>query len=140
MRVCMQCAKLGTEIQRPRPRVEGKVQTKGVAAPAPKRRARDVFDLMEGEIVEDYANRIREARMRREWSQKDLAMKIKEREILIKKIEKGDLLPEDDVRKKLEQVLEIKLVDSSFEDVNAGKGGKVTTTFGDLIKIKKGKL
>lgn len=140
MRVCMQCAKLGTEIQRPRPRTEGKVKAGGAPAPAPRRRTRDMFDLMEGEIVDDYSERIREARMQKGWSQKDLAMKIKEREILIKKIEKGDLIPEDDVRKKIEQVLSIKLVDSSFEDINAGKGGKVTTTFGDLIKIKKGKL
>jgi putative transcription factor len=139
MRVCMQCAKLGTEIQRPRMRVDTKAKGPGSAAPAPKRRSRDMFDLMEGEIVDDYADRIREARMARDWSQKDLALKIKEREILIKKIEKGDLIPEDDVRKKLEQVLSIKLVDSSLEDINAGKGGRVTTTFGDLIKIKKGK-
>jgi putative transcription factor len=65
-------------------------------------------------------------------------MRIKEKELLVKKIEKGDLIPEDDVRKKLEQVLGISLLDTSAEDLSAEKGGKVTTTFGDLIKIKKG--
>jgi putative transcription factor len=94
--------------------------------------------MMEGEIVDDYSDRVRNTRMQKGWTQKDLAMRIKEKELLVKKIEKGDLIPEDDVRKKLEQVLGISLLDTSAEDLSTEKGGKVTTTFGDLIKIKKG--
>ncbi len=94
--------------------------------------------MMEGEIVDDYSDRVRNSRMQKGWSQKDLAMKLKEKELLIKKIEKGDLIPEDDVRKKLEQILGISLLDTSTGDLSTETGGKLTTTFGDLIKIKKG--
>ncbi len=58
---------------------------------------------MEGEIVEDYAARIRKARMDKGLSSKDLAMQIKEREHLIKKIENSELIPEEDVRKKVRE-------------------------------------
>lgn len=93
---------------------------------------------MEGEIVDDYSDRIRTSRMQKGWTQKDLAMRIKEKELLVKKLEKGDLIPEDDVRKKLEQVLGISLLDTASDDLSADTGGTLTTTFGDLIKIKKG--
>ena len=77
--------------------------------------------------------------MEKNWTQKDLAMEIKEREILIKKIEKGDLIPEDELRKKLEKVLEIRLIDTMSEDSGQKKTGSVTPTLGDLISIKRGK-
>jgi putative transcription factor len=97
-----------------------------------------MFDFMEGEVVEDYADRIKHARMEKGLSQKELAMQMKEKEHLIKKIENGDLIPEDDVRKKLEKVLEIRLVDAPAE-VEAGKKvpGSITPTLGDLTIIRK---
>jgi len=76
--------------------------------------------------------------MQKGWTQKDLAMRIKEKELLVKKFEKGDLIPEDVVRKKLEQVLGVSLLDTASDDLAADTGGTLTTTFGDLIKIKKG--
>ena len=135
--VCVRCAKHGTEVQQPRRR--GAPQKKpGVAASqATRRRPRDVFDLMEGELVDDYADRIRAAREEREWSTLDLAHAIKEREILVKKIEKGDLIPEDDVRKKLEKALNIRLIDSAEDTASTGGPGRVTMTVGDVISFKK---
>ncbi|NYT05406.1 MAG: TIGR00270 family protein [Methanomicrobiales archaeon] len=140
MRVCQKCAKLGNEIQKPREKTERGISAPGQAGRAPRRHPRDVFDFMEGEgeIVDDFADRIRDARMKRGWEQKELALRIKEREILIKKIEKGDLIPEEDVRKKLETVLEIKLTDTAKADIGEAKGGRLTTTLGDVIKIKRG--
>lgn len=93
--------------------------------------------MMVGEVVEDYGERIKSARLAKNWTQKDLANEIKEREILIRKIEKGDLVPEDDVRVKLEKVLGIALLDVSDEEVKRQKGGKLATTVGDIIKIKR---
>ncbi|KLK87460.1 XRE family transcriptional regulator [Methanoculleus sediminis] len=135
--VCARCAKHGTEVQQPRRK--GAPQTKpGLAGPqAPRRRPRDVFDLMEGELVDDYADRIRAAREEKEWSTLDLARAIKEREILVKKIEKGDLIPEDDVRKKLEKALNIRLIDSAEDSISTGGPGRVTMTVGDVISFKK---
>ena len=73
---------------------------------------------MEGEIVDDYAARIRHAREAKGLSQKDLAMLLKEKEHLIKKIENAELIPEDAVRKKLEKALEIRLVDAPEADAD----------------------
>ncbi|PKL57915.1 MAG: TIGR00270 family protein, partial [Methanomicrobiales archaeon HGW-Methanomicrobiales-5] len=92
----------------------------------------------EGEVVEDYAIRIRNARVEKGLSQKDLAMQMKEKEHLIKKIENSELIPEDDVRKKLETVLEIRLVDAPAEDEATKKvPGSLTPTLGDLTIIRK---
>ena len=75
-----------------------------------------MFDYMEGDIVEDYADRVRNARMEKGLSQKDLALQLMVRELLIKKIEKSGLIPEEEVRKKLEKALGIKLVDILTSD------------------------
>jgi putative transcription factor len=134
--VCVRCAKHGTEVQQPRGK--GPQQKKSAfIAPQPRRRPRDVFDLMEGEIVDDYSERIRVARERKRWSTLDLAHEIKERELLVRKIEKGDLIPEDDVRRKLEKALDIRLIDSAADDGISRGPGHMTTTVGDVISFKK---
>ena len=145
MRVCEKCAKLGVEIHRPRPasrqgsapRVGGR--TPGSPMPATQRRPpRDVLDMMEGDIVDDFAERIRNARNEKGLSQKDLAMGMKEKEGLVKKIEKG-MIPEERVRKKIESVLGINLLDRVQEKVETSTGGKVATTLGDVMSIKRSK-
>jgi len=94
---------------------------------------------MEGEIVDDYAERVKNARMEKGISQKDLALQLMVRELLIKKIEKGELIPEEEVRKKLEKVLGIKLVDVLAADAEKKTQSKITQTLGDLTIIRKSK-
>jgi len=98
-----------------------------------------MFDYMEGEIVEDYADRVKKARMEKGLSLKDLALQLMVRELLIKKIENGELIPEEEVRKKLEKVLGIKLVDVVSADAEKKTQAKITQTLGDLTIIKKSK-
>jgi putative transcription factor len=148
LQVCSMCGKFGTEVQQVRrtdlvrpaattPRPGGAPGTGG-AVPA-IRRKRDLFDYMEGEISEDYSQRIRQARMEKGLSTKDLAMQIKEREHLIKKIENGELIPEEVVRRKLEKILEIRLIDAPVTEAEKKVQGKITSTLGDLTIIKKEK-
>jgi len=144
LQVCGRCEKFGTEVQQPkRADIRSPVAGTGpVARPAAPplptaRRKRDLFDYMEGEIVEDYSERIRRARMGKGLSQKDLAMQMKERELLIKKIEKGELIPEDAVRRKLEKALEIRLIDAPVEEAEKKVPGKLAPTLGDVTIIKK---
>jgi putative transcription factor len=92
---------------------------------------------MEGEIVDDYAARIRNARMGRGLSQKDLAMQMKEKEHLIKKIENAELIPEEGVRRKLEKVLEIRLIEGPVEESEKKVESKLAPTLGDVTIIKK---
>ncbi|MBP5083215.1 MAG: TIGR00270 family protein, partial [Methanomicrobium sp.] len=103
MSVCQKCSKLGVPVETPgselRNQPAGKIRTvpagRTVQA-APKKRTRDVYDMMEGELVEDFGERIRAARVAKGLSQKDQALELKEKEGLIKKIETG-LIPEDAV-------------------------------------------
>jgi putative transcription factor len=144
LQVCTKCEKFGTEVQQVR---RTDVARPSTAAPRPgrtpttvvpaDRRKRDLFDYMEGEIVEDYAARIRKARMDKGLSSKDLAMQIKEREHLIKKIENSELIPEEDVRKKLEKILEIRLIDAPVQESEKKVPSTLTPTLGDLTIIKK---
>jgi putative transcription factor len=144
LQVCTKCEKFGTEVQQVR---RTDITRPGTAAPRPgrtqttvvptDRRKRDLFDYMEGEIVEDYAARIRKARMDKGLSSKDLAMQIKEREHLLKKIENNELIPEEDVRKKLEKILEIRLIDAPLQEAEKKVPSTLTPTLGDLTIIKK---
>jgi putative transcription factor len=145
--VCSKCEKFGTEVQQVRRtdiRLPPKV-TAGKPAPAPAggaaqvRYKRDMFDFMEGEIVDDYAVRIRHAREEKGLSQKDLAMQMKEKEHLIRKIENSELIPEDDVRRKLEKVLEIQLLDNQIAEEDKKVPNKLAPTLGDLTIIRKAK-
>jgi putative transcription factor len=144
LQVCTKCEKFGTEVQqvrrtdlvRPSAAAPRPGRTPTTVVPA-DRRKRDLFDYMEGEIVEDYAARIRKARMDKGLSTKDLAMQIKEREHLIKKIENGELIPEEMVRRKLEKILEIRLIDAPVTEAEKKVQGKITSTLGDLTIIKK---
>ncbi|MDO9540006.1 MAG: multiprotein bridging factor aMBF1, partial [Methanocalculus sp.] len=138
MKVCDRCARLGTEVvvqSGPRT-VPGRTGPGVRTAAPPVRRKRDVFDFIGDDIVEDYADRIREARLAKGMTMKDLALELKEKEHLIRKIENGDLIPEDSVRKKIEAALEISLVESDGNQDDLTKAGKTETTLGDVILVK----
>jgi putative transcription factor len=142
LQVCPQCEHYGIEVQQPH-RVPQKISSGRRPVNAPMistpavRKKRDMFDMIEGEIVDDYGDRVKHARMERGWTQKDLAMELMVRELLIKKIENGDLIPEDDVRQKLEKALNIRLIDIPEDEHEKQKAGKVVPTLGDVISIKK---
>jgi putative transcription factor len=142
LRVCVPCSKYGTEVQKPRASTGSPTQPPrkmgGPPAPQPaQRRRRDLFDRMEGDLAEDYADRIRRARVAKGWTEKQLALEIMQKELLIKKVEKGDLVPEEELRKKLEEVLGISLIEAAESEVKSSKGKGMTTTLGDIISIKK---
>jgi len=145
LRVCGRCEKFGTEVQQkrgsPAPKPVARVPGGHAAAPVVQTayRKRDLFDYIEGDIVDDYAERIRKARMEKGLSQKDLAMQMKEKEHLIKKIENSELIPEENVRKKIEKVLEIHLVESMAGAEEKKAKGNIAPTLGDLTIIRKAK-
>lgn len=143
MRVCEKCAKLGTEVQAPRapvqsfgrPTVVTKTPSKGSQQQA--NRKRDMFDFIEGDIVEDYPQKIAAARLAKGFSQKDLAFVLKMQEGDIKKFERGDRAPTEAERKKLEKELDIVLLDTADDDDKLQKGGVASTTLGDVLQVKR---
>jgi putative transcription factor len=100
------------------------------------RRRRDMFDTMD-EIVADYDQRIREARESRSLSQEELAKSLNEKASLIRKLERGDMLPSDDVRSELEAELGISLIEGQeADDTEWSSDSSTTTTLGDVVKRK----
>ncbi|AKU07378.1 XRE family transcriptional regulator [Haloferax denitrificans ATCC 35960] len=95
-----------------------------------------MFDDMD-EIATDYDDRIRQARESRGMSQEELAQSLNEKASLIRKLERGDIMPPDSVRKKIERKLDISLVEGeSDDDSEWSGGGSTTTTLGDVVKRK----
>lgn len=139
LQVCMACARYGTEVQQPRTGPRSYAPSSAAARPTPVRRRRDLFDQLVGELVEDYGERIRTARVGKGMTTKELALAIKERELLIKKIEKGELVPEDEVRAKIEKALGIRLLDVPEEAIarERKEQQRISTTLGDVLSFKK---
>lgn len=100
---------------------------------------RDFFDEMK-EVVSDYHERIREAREGMGVTQAELADQLNEKTSLIRKLERGDHLPSDAVRKKLEGALDIDLLEGGPGEDDAGEwssqGESGGVTLGDIVKRK----
>jgi putative transcription factor len=96
-----------------------------------------MFDEME-EVVQDYDDRIRDARESEGLTQEELADQLNEKASLIRKIERGDVLPSDSIQRKLERGLDIDLSMGGSGDDAEWSGGSATggTTLGDVVKRK----
>jgi len=135
--VCGKCSQYGKAAQGWTP-VSRKVAP---VAPAPKpgirKTKRRSHDDMDDEIVSDYSKIIREGREAKGWTLEELGMNIKEKAALIRKIERSEIKPEDNLRKKLERGLGIKLTERVSTDVMEHGTGFQGTTLGDIVKIKR---
>jgi putative transcription factor len=98
---------------------------------------RDMFDEMD-EVVQDYDDRIRDGREDRGLTQEELADQLNEKASLIRKLERGDVLPNDTVQRKLEKALDLSLSAGGSGDDTEWSGGSSTgeTTLGDVVKRK----
>jgi transcriptional regulator, XRE family len=98
-------------------------------------RPRDMFDDMD-EIATDYDDRIRQARESRDLSQEELANQLNEKASLIRKLERGDTLPTDEIQQKLERALDVSLVEGEDVDEEWETSDAGTMTLGDVVKRK----
>lgn len=93
--------------------------------------------------ISDCANQVKEAREKKGLTQKQLAQAIAEKESVIHKIESGKSKPSLKTAAKLEQFLNIKLIESV--DAKGTEGAEVKQlnlrdpelTIGDLMSMKK---
>ena len=154
LEVCGDCAEFGTEIQTEQTSStstkystssssgtsssSSSGDTSGTSASSGGGgRRRDMFDEMD-EVVQDYDDRIRNARESEGLTQKELADQLNEKASLIRKLERGDVLPSDDIQRKLEKSLGINLSMGGSGDDAEWSGGSSTggTTLGDVVKRK----
>jgi len=96
-----------------------------------------MFDEMD-ELAQDYDELIRDARESRGLSQEDLARELNLKASLIRKLERGDTLPTDDVQTKLERELDISLDAGGTDADEEWSGGSSSGeyTLGDVVKRK----
>ncbi|PSQ20488.1 TIGR00270 family protein [Halobacteriales archaeon QS_9_67_15] len=96
-----------------------------------------MFDEMD-ELAQDYDETVRTARESAGLSQEDLARKLNEKASLIRKIERGDTLPSDEIRAKLESELGVDLSAGGTADESEWSGGSSTGeyTLGDVVERK----
>ena len=126
LRVCAKCAQGKRVISNPGYKLDtGKKVTR------PKREE----DLP---LVEDYGKVIRAARDRMDLPMKVLAELLNEKETLLSRVEQQSTLPTVKLTKKLEKVLDIKLIDATA-DVETGSSSaarKSGITLGDFVSSK----
>ncbi len=115
--VCKSCARLGTvvvearkgkgarEPQHANSNVKGKPKRKPISA-LYTQIDREIEAEMEIDAVEeDYGRKIKEAREKAGLKQAELAQRINERHSLLRKIENEEIIPGEEIRKKIERAL-----------------------------------
>ncbi len=133
--VCSKCAHYGKPLDKWTPVSRKMTPTERIIMT--HRAKRDAFDKLEDEILPDYAHIIKKARESMGLTIEELASKMMEKATLIRKIERGELTPEDTVRKKLEYTLNIKLTEKVSSHDQRGGGFIRGTTLGDVAIIRK---
>lgn len=155
LQVCEECVEFGTEVtttgsddtsskySTSASSDEGGGQAAGTAGGSSSggrsgRSRRDLFDEMET-LASDYPERIREAREGRGLSQEELAKELNEKTSQIRKLERGDIQPNDAIQEKLEGYLDISLTEGGAGDDGDWDAdiSPSTTTLGDVVKRKE---
>lgn len=135
MIVCEECAKLG-KIQKapPKPKFRKSKNPKN-------KKTKQNYSKNEPkeELVEDFNIKIRKARESKNLSREELGQKIYEKVSVINRIESGKMIPDIKLTKKLENALNIILIENVEEldlsqYINNSSQGR---TLGNVVKIKK---
>ena len=139
LNVCKDCAKAGKPLSEKDAMKYDTKSTVQERLEVREKRMRERDVLEEEEVLDpDFADKVRSARMKLGMSQDDLARKINEKHSVVAKIEHGDLVPDENVRKKLEKALGIKLmVKMERMHVQKKSGERRGLTLGDLIRMEE---
>ena len=136
MIVCDECAKLG-KIQKAPPKPKFRKSNK----PKKTKKTKQNYSKNEPkeELIEDFNIQIRKARESKNLSREDLGHKIYEKVSVINRIESGKMIPDVRLTKKLEDALNIKLLENVEElDLSKYTGNSAQgRTLGNVVKIKK---
>ncbi len=153
LEVCSDCAEFGTEVKSQETSTTSTKYSTGSAdsdssstsgttsssssTGGSTGRSRDMFDAVDT-LAQDYDDRIRQAREDRGLTQSELANELNEKASLIRKVERGETLPSDDLQSKLERQLDISLTAGGEADDTDWSSGNSTGeyTLGDVVERK----
>jgi len=109
-------------------------------APRPPARAVRAGPAVVEEVVDNFAEVVREARERAGLTRDALAAMVGVKVSVIRRIEEGTLVPPVDLARKLERVLKVKLIEVVDEGAlrGAGVGAGWEPTLGDVVVFKGG--
>ena len=128
MQTCNECSKFG-KVQKEPPR-----PVKPRTSPRRPRIREPTY-----EVSEEFNTIIRMSREKKGWSREDLAKKLYEKASVINRIESGKMIPDIKLARKIEKVLNIKILDKledeQIDEVSPLKRGG--TTIGDIAQIKR---
>jgi len=138
LNACPQCAKFGVE-RSAKPKTTTAPVHVSEALEKRERRSqqKDVFSENAEELVADFPQRIRRARERLGWSPEDLGKKLNEKKSVVLKLESGQMRPDDQLVRKLEKLLGIKLKDRPTAMSAPRTVQQRGLTLGDLIRYEK---
>ena len=128
MQTCQECSKFGKVQKEPQRPIKPRT------VPRRPRYREPSYD-----VLEDFNTVIRKAREKRKWSREDLAEKVYEKVSVINRIESGRMIPDIKLARKIERLLNIKIVDKivdeQTEELSPSRRGG--TTIGDIAMIKR---
>jgi putative transcription factor len=134
MYVCPDCRKYG----KPVVRKEEKKTAPKIVKPRRSVDKKDALSEGDTELDDDYPKKIQRAREGKGWSREDLGKKINEKVSIISKLEHGHIYPSDDLVRKLEKTLEIRLMVPVEKVAITHHSESSGMTLGDFIVRKNG--
>jgi putative transcription factor len=139
MTVCGRCARFGSADWDPATeRVTARARPS--ARPTPSRPRSEVEAVEHLELIEDYGEKIRKARQKARMTVEDFAKKIREKESVIKKLEKEELSPDIGLVRKIRNSLGIELlVAGETPRVPVATRPSTGRTLGDIMKLSRPK-
>jgi putative transcription factor len=139
--VCNQCSKHGTTVWEEPKTMAPKPKASFQPLRIQSQKIRETTVDTSQELVENFDQKIRQAREKLGLSHEELGKKINEKVSLLKKIETRKMTPNNRLAAKLEYALKIKLlVPATEEKVPQPKIPKLASrelTLGDLIQLNK---
>ena len=104
-------------------------------------RIRKERDILTSELVltDDFGEKIKEARIAKNWSLEKFAQMINEKASILQKIEKSEFNPPESLIIKIERKLGISLREEAAPPIYLSSSITKETTLGDVVKLKKKK-
>jgi len=134
MEACVKCVKYGEQerIQKPSSHYQPRKKTSEKAStPRKPYSRRNQFEL-----ISKFGDKIRNLRESKGWTREELAKKLQVKESYLAKLELEKIHPNDKITKKIEKMLDIKLL-TLLEDTETASSKKISSkmTLGDVVRV-----